>query len=107
MIATAATTPITIPAIAPPDKPAEGSLFVVPATAALDGELVGVTEETETEDVEVVDVDVDVDVDADVEDAVEVEAIVEVSPFERIRFSGIMSNAMNVLLAFLRHTVHE
>lgn len=105
MIATAATTPITIPAIAPPDKPAEGSLFVVPATAALDGELVGVTEETETEDVEVVDVDVDVD--ADVEDAVEVEAIVEVSPFERIRFSGIMSNAMNVLLAFLRHTVHE
>lgn len=105
MIATAATTPITIPAIAPPDKPAEGSLFVVPATAALDGELVGVTEETETEDVEVVDVDVDVD--ADVEDAVEVEAIVEVSPFERIIFSGIMSNAMNVLLAFLRHTVHE
>lgn len=106
MSATAATTPITMPAIAPPDKPTEELLLVVLvvlAAVASDGELAGVDEETDVDDGEVVDADVDVEVGV----AVEVEAIVEVSAFEIIIFSGMISKAKNVLLAFFLQEVHE
>lgn len=89
MMATAATTPITTPAIAPPDIPELLlALLALPAVAASDDVWVEVGE--------------DVGVDEDVE-AVEVDAIVEVFSLEMITFSALTSNAANVRLAFLRH----
>lgn len=103
MMATAAMTPTTMPAIAPPESDGleEEPLLELPAEAVVDSVGVAVA------DADVEDTDEDVDVDdvvADVE--VDVEATVEVWCLASMSRSNRTSKASKGSLAFFLHIAH-
>lgn len=108
-MATAATTPTTTPAIAPPDSEGlDEPLLTLPTETA---DSVGVVvadadvEDTDEDEDEDSDVDVDVDVVADVD--VDVKASVEVWCLASISRSSRTSKAAKASLAFFLHALHE
>lgn len=108
---TAATTPITIPAIAPPesDGPEDELLIALSVETAVDsvGVAVAVADAVveDNDDDEDEDVDMAVDVVADVD--VDVKASVEVWRLASISLSSRTSKAAKASLAFFLHIPHE
>lgn len=106
----AATIPMTIPAIEPPDSDGleEDPLLTLPAETADSVGVVVADVDVEGKD-EDEDLDVDVDVDVDVVSDVEVDAkaSVEVWCLASISLSTRTSKAAKGSLAFFLHTPHE
>lgn len=108
-MATAATTPTTTPAIAPPDSDGlEEPLLTLPAeTADSVGVVVADADVEEADEDEELDVDVDVDVDVVAEVDVDVKSSVEPWCLASMSLSSRTSKAEKDSLAFFLHTPHE